>query len=151
MVDFPFAHAIRTVREGMSARAGLAAFRAAGGAVTDATWYRMVTEARTTVAARVGELSAPLDRRPTAGEATRWTTVNASGWAQQVEVIVRDVGTSEIRTIPFTVTGTKPITRQAAIDKALQTYSPDSGSGGNEVILGAVYVNSIIMEPGSPQ
>lgn len=149
MAEFPFAAAIRTVREGLSGRAGLKAYREAGGAIGDATWFRMVAEARTTVAARIGEISAPLSRRPTVSEATVWTTVNASGWLQQVEVYVRDRTTQEVVSIPFSVSGTRPMTRQQVIDKALATYTPEGTDGDSQVILGAVYVNSIIMQPGS--
>jgi hypothetical protein len=149
MTDYPFSAAIRTVREGLSARAGLRAYREAGGAIGDAAWFKMVTEARTTVAARIGELSAPLDQRPTRGEATVWSTRNASGWLQQVEVIVRIRATSEIRSIPFSVTGKRPLTRQQAKDKALATYTPEGTDGDSQIILGVEYVGSIIMQPGT--
>ena len=148
MAEYPFNAAIRTVREGMSGRAGLAAYRAAGGRIQDRTWFRMVSEARTTVAARLGELGASVDRRPTAGEATRWKTAVASGWLQQVEVYMRDRTTGEVITRPFSITGSRPLTRQQVIDKALDTYTPEGTDGDSQVFLGVAYVGSILMQPG---
>jgi hypothetical protein len=148
LADWPFSAAVRTAREGLSARAGLAAYRSAGGRVNDATWFRMVTEAKATVASRSAELTRPLNRRPTAGEATRWTTRQASGWMQNVEVKVRDRATNQVLTVPYSISSSRPVTRQQAIDAALATITPAGTGGDTQQILGAVYVSTLLMVPG---
>ena len=60
MAEFPFWAAVRTVREGLSGRTGLSAYREGGGEIRDATWYRMISEARAAIAGREAEAGAPL-------------------------------------------------------------------------------------------
>lgn len=150
MAEQPFWAAVSSIRSGLSARAGLRAYRAGGGAVQDATWYKLVTHAKDVISAGRAELDAPLNRRPTSGEASILPTRNASGWLQLVHVVVKDRQTGDISAIPYSVTGTRPITRQDAIDAALETYTPDSGSPpGGQQVLGAMYARSMIMQPGT--
>lgn len=144
---YPFGFAMQAIRNGMSARAGLAAYRQAGGSIRDATWFKMVGEGRAQVARRGAEVSAPLNRRPLATEITTWTTRTRSGYAQQVEVIVRDKDTGLIMSVPHTTTGQRLLTRQDAIDTALANF----GGGNDEIyrqeILGATYVGTMLMQP----
>lgn len=148
MAEFPFWAAVRTVRDGISARAGLRAYRAGGGTIRDTTWFRMVTEARVSVAARGDEVGRPLNRRPTADEGTRWTTSKARGVMQQVEVMVRDRDTGEVLAIPYGISSRRARTRQDVIDAALGTITPEGTDGDRQQILGAVYVGTYFMEPG---
>lgn len=148
MADFPFWAAVRTVRDGISARAGLRAYRAGGGAIRDTTWFRMISEARVSIAARGDEVGRPLNRRPTADEGTRWTTSKARGVLQQVEVMVRDRDTGEVLAIPYGISSRRARTRQDVIDAALGTITPEGTDGDRQQILGAVYVGTYFMEPG---
>lgn len=148
MADFPFWAAVRTVREGLSARGGLSAYRQGGGEIRDATWYRMVSEAREAIAGREREAAAPLNRRPVADEITTWTTTKARGYIQQVEVAVRDRDTGQVLMLPYSVRGTRLVTRQQAIDEALGHYTPEGTDGERQVILGALSVGVYRMTPG---
>lgn len=148
MADWPFGFAVRTVRDGLSGRAGLAAYRAGGGSIRDATWFRMVAEARTAVAGRELEVGRPLDRRPVTGEFVQWTTQKARGFIQQVEVIVRDRDTGGVTPLPYSLSGTRTVTRQQAIDSALGHYNTEGTDAARQVFLGAIYVGTYIMTPG---
>src|SRR6266508_2125266 len=108
----------------------------------------MAAEARTTISARGDEIGRPLNRRPLGSETTQWTTTKAKGILQQVEVMVRDRDTNEVLAIPYSVVGTRSITRQAAIDAALGHITPEGTDGDRQQILGAVYVATIVMTPG---
>lgn len=148
MADFPFWAAVRTVREGLSARGGLSAYREAGGEIRDATWYRMVSEARAAIAGRERAASAPLNRRPAGDEITTWNVPKARGYIQQVEVAVRDRDTGQVLMLPYSVRGDRLITNQDAIDEALAHYTPEGTDGERQVILGALPVGTYRLSPG---
>lgn len=148
MADYPMWAAIRSVKEGLSGRAGLAAYRSGGGRVQDSTWFRMVAEARDAVAARGPELGRPQNRRPLPSEMTIWTTRKAKGVLQQVEVFVKDRDTQMVQRIPFSVRNPTAISRQAAIDVALANISAEGTDGDRQQFLGAVHVGTYVMVPG---
>lgn len=148
MAEFPFWAAVRTVREGLSGRTGLSAYREGGGEIRDATWYRMISEARAAIAGREAEAGAPLNRRPTADEVNDWVTPRSRGYIQQVEVAVRDRDTGQVIMLPYSVRGTGLLTRQEAIDEALAHYTPEGTDGERQVILGALSVGTYRMIPG---
>jgi hypothetical protein len=147
MADYPFWAAVRTVRDGISGRSGLSAFREAGGEIRDATWYRMISEARAAIAGREAAAGAPLDRRPVADEMTAWSTRQAQGFIQQVEVAVRDRDTGMVMMLPYSVKGAGLVTNQEAIDEALAHYTPEGTDGERQVILGAINVGTYRMTP----
>lgn len=148
MSDFPFWAAIRTVREGMSAAAGLRAYRSGGGKIATGTWQRMVAEAKHAIGRRGDEMGRPLNRRPTGDEITNWTVSKAHGFIQQVEVMVRDRDTGDILAIPFSLKGRSLVSRQTAIDEALDTITPEGTDGEKQQILGAIYTGTYQMTPG---
>lgn len=108
----------------------------------------MVGEARAMMAQRGDELGRPLNRRPTSDEMVRWTTRNASGFIQQVNVMVRDRDTGEIIALPYSYKGRTLISRQRAIDAAMATFTPEGTDGEKQQILGAVYSGTWEMVPG---
>lgn len=146
MADWPLPYAVRALRQGLSARAGLSAFRAAGGHVADRTWYRLYSEAKASVADRVNELGRPLNRRPTASERTMFSTRGARGVLQQIEVFVRDKATGQVEVLPYSVTSRGGVTRQEAIDEALSVIG-DRADGYGQVVLGALHVAAYQMVP----
>jgi hypothetical protein len=149
--SYPLPAAIRAVRAGMSARAGLRSFRAEGGAVTDATWFRVVGEVRRTLANNLDEASRPLNRRPLGAEITTMTTRRQTGYWQQVEVFTRDRITGEVKSSPFVVRSPGLLTRQAAIRAALDEYHAGAAGSVNpdeEDVLGAAYTSTMELSPG---
>jgi hypothetical protein len=149
--DFPLASAIQTVKAGISARAGLRAFRAGGGVTGDAKWFRMVSEARRAIGDRVAEATRPLNRRPTGTEITQVSSRVRTGFWQEVEIFLRDRSTGDIRTQTFTLRGQGLSTRQAVIRFAVDEANAGSaGSINNEddEVLGAAYVSTLELVPG---
>lgn len=147
MADYAFTSALRSVREGMSARAGLTAFRAGGGSVRDSVWFRSYAEARSTLAARADEVGRPLNRRPTGDERRSITEWKGDPRVlQQVEVLYRVRGEDEIQRTWFTVTSDRGVTRQRAIDQAIdwfdQGVAEGSPPGEVQVLLGAVHTGA---------
>lgn len=147
MADWPFSMAVRAVREGLSGRAGLRAYRAGGGRIQDARWFRAFGQARAAVSQRPQALAAPLNRRASGGEVIRWTTRSARARLDQVEVYVMDRDTMEVFPVPYSVRSQTGVTRQQAIDEALQVYTPES-EAYNQLILGAAHVGAFDMGPG---
>jgi hypothetical protein len=144
--DLPVWAVLDALRDGKSATAGLAAYRAAGGEVRTQTWYRLHGEVQSALAGKISEASAPLGRRPTGDELTTWTTRNAAGYLQQVEVLVRDRATGEVMAKPFSVTGPDLVSRGAAISEALDAYMGNADIY-EEQVLGAVHVGAYELTP----
>jgi hypothetical protein len=148
--DLPLSAAAATVRNGLSARAGLRAYRTGGGKVTDSTWFKLVGEARRVLADRLDETSRPLGRRPTGDEITTVTTRSKSGFWQEVEVFWRDRATGAVGSSPFVLRSSGLVTRQSVIDFAVGEWSAGSAGTPNPddfEVLGAAYVSTLELQP----
>jgi hypothetical protein len=139
--------ALMSVQEGVSARAGLAAYREAGGHLASQSWYRLVGEIQASLAAREGIYDEPLDLAPVASEVKVWSTARAKGYIQQVEVLVREKSTGQIISVPFSVQGRTLVTRREAIRQALGVYSDDNAEKYDQQVLGAVYSGTYEARP----
>lgn len=148
MAEFPYWAAIRSVRDGLSGRQGLNQYREGGGKIRDSTWYKLVGHAQEAMSKRQKEVTAPLDRRPTAEYLQHWPTKKKTGIAQQVEILARDRDTNELITIPYTRFGSTLVSRQSVIDDALSTITPEGTDGDRQQILGASYVGTYVATPG---
>lgn len=144
------AAALKAVAQGVSGNAAYRAFQAAGGAVRRATFQRTVAEVRRTLADQLDEATRPLNRRPSADEITVISSAKHSGYRQHVDVYVRDRETGEVESRPFSWKTQVVITRQAAIQQALNAFN-DGVTGSpdrfNEEILGATYTGTIQLIP----
>jgi hypothetical protein len=148
--ELPLSAATSTVRGGLSARAGLRAFRDGGGRVTDSTWFRLVGEARRVLSDRLDETSRPLGRRPVHDEITRVTSARRSGFWQEVEVFWRDRETGEVGSSPFVLRSSGLLTRQSVVDFALGEWQAGSSGSPNpddHEVLGAAYVSTLELAP----
>lgn len=150
MADFPLWAAIQTVKQGISARAGLAAYRDAGGHTTDSRWFRMVSQVRQAVTAGNDEPIQPLNARPHADRIIAMDTIRGAGYLQNVTVYVRDRVTGIVRARPFSVATDVLMTRADAIDTALANFQHNA-PGYEETVLGAVYRGTNLMIPGGGQ
>jgi hypothetical protein len=144
------AFAAKAVKLGMSARASLKAFRAGGGSIRDATWYRAVGEVRRSLANSLDEATRPMNRRPKADEITQIATSKSHGYRQQLSVLVENRQTGEVEAKPFMVRGKGLLTRQAAVNFAVAEF--EAGITGSpdrfdERIIGAVYENTLEFIP----
>ena len=146
--ELPVWAVLDSIATGQSASAGLAAYRAAGGEVRTQTWYRLHGEVQASLAGRIQEAAAPLNRRPTGEEVQTMSTTSAKGYLQQIEVLVRNRGTGEVEAKPFSVTGDQLISRGNAISQALDAFAGGVEEGSfEEQVLGAVHVGAYQMVP----
>jgi hypothetical protein len=143
--------AVRTVKSGMSARAGLLAARAAGVEVRDATWFRIVAEVKNSLISQIAEASAPLNRRPIGAEINPLPTRVATGYVQYVDVFVRDRASGAVSIRPYAVRSNTLLTRQAVIKRAVtafQSFTSGPEPDYPEQVLGATYAATYILTPG---
>lgn len=151
MAEYPIWAVTTSIKEGLSANEGLRQFRAGGGRIGRSTWLALRAEVGAALAMRPVEMAAQLDAVPEANHIMQFTTTNATGFLQQVEVLYRIKGTDTVVNRPFSVTGTELLTRQQAIQHALDTMAQaqQNGSYGEQVLLGAVYTGTYSMQPGA--
>ena len=148
--DYPLSTVLATVRSGISARAGLRAYRAGGNSITDSVWFRMVSETRRSVADRIQETSRPITRRPSGDEITRLTSRKQAGYWQEVEIFYLDKSTGEVGSSPFVLRGKGLLTRRAVMDFALAEWEAGSSGSPNpddHEVLGAAYVSTLELFP----
>jgi hypothetical protein len=142
--------AVKAVKLGMSARAGLLAARAAGVGIRDATWFRIMGEVQRSLANQVSEPSRPLNRRPIGEEISTLTTKVATGYLQYVDVYVRDRASGAVSRRPYGVRSNTLLTRQAVIKRAVnafQTFTSGPEPSYPEQVLGANYTTTYRMTP----
>lgn len=129
-----------TLSQGWSAREGLRRFREAGGHIGNQRWFEVVRSVREAETHRIGELSGDVNAVPGAREITRWENLTKRGYFQQVNVLVRDTSTGELRIVPYTVYGNALISRKEAIQKAIGHIQSGIASGSyEESLVAAVY------------
>jgi hypothetical protein len=142
VADTPFWAAIRSVKSGKSGRAGLAAARAKGLHIADATWYQMVGEVRRSLSSQLDEVTRPLGQRPGQHEIQGFQAKNARGFMQYVDVMVRDRATGVVSVRPYSVRTNELLRRGQVINRALKSFqgAVDTNKGEyDEQVLGAVY------------
>lgn len=146
----PVRFAVSAVQQGISARQGREAFRAAGGQIRDATWNRIVSQVRVTYAAQLAEVTFPLNRRPLATEIKALPSKSATGIVQYVDTFVRDKETGVVGIRHYAVRSPTPISRGAAVKRALSAMGEATnpfGSFPDETVLGAVYTATYQFTP----
>jgi len=143
----PATWALQSVLEGLSASAALREYRAAGGHVASQTWYQLRGQMESFVSEREGIYNEPQHLRPTSAEIQTWTTSKASGYVQQVEVLVRERETGQIVSVPYSAVSNKLRSRQAIVRAALDIYSDDNAKKYNQQVLGAVYTGTFQAVP----
>lgn len=143
--------AVMAVKNGLSARAGLVAARAAGVAVRDATWFRVVGQVQRSLTNQMDEAGAPLNRRPQGAVISTMPARTATGYMQYVDVYVRDRQTGAVSTRPYAVRTTNLRTRQSIVNQALNAFQSFVGQGPSlypEQVLGANYTATYVFAPG---
>lgn len=142
MADFPLWAAISTVKQGLSTAAGLRAYRAGGGKVTDSTFYKMVNTIKANVAQGVMEPTRPLNQKPRSDEIGLMPVKHPGGYLQNVGVVVRDNVTGITRVRPFSVRNDELMTRADVIATAESVFRANA-FGYEETTLGVVYTGTV--------
>lgn len=114
--------AFNVVKAGISAREGLTQVRDAGLKVRDATWFRMVGEARSHYSNRISELARPQNVRPKAGEIGSIPTRTARGFRQYVDVWIKPRGSDQPVVVTQAIVSSSLMSRQKAVDMAIEGY-----------------------------
>jgi hypothetical protein len=143
--------AIRTVKSRIGTWNGYEQFRELVPEVTRDEWAQAIGQARAALSNRVSELTRPLNRRPTPAEVTTYTTRNARGFMQQLDIFVRDRDTGLVEARPYTIRGTSLRSRSAIMAEALSRYQDAIDNNPDdypEDILGAAYVGTYELVPG---
>lgn len=152
------AQMFRTVKEGVSARAGLARARADGLKIRDATWFRGIGEIRNHYGQTLSELDRPLNRRPTPTEIAPLSSKKARGYIQYVDLVVTNRTTGTVSMRPQAVHTSRLMSREAVIEVAVNRYrgavdrskvSPATwGTDPDEVVEGGIYTATQQFRPG---
>lgn len=99
------------------------------------------------IAAETGlEPTRPLDQVPTPSEMTRVATNGAEGYLQTTRLIYRENVTRNIRVVYHNVKSDTPLTRQEALDKAIEAYG-DHDSVYPTTLIAAVHTSAIQLVP----
>jgi len=136
-------YAAMTVREGKSGRQGLREFRQAGGHIADKRWFELVSAFRSESQHRTLNLASSVDIIPSEVRQTQWRNSSKRGFFQQVDVVVKDTVTGEVRVRSFTGFGRVLRKIKDVISEAINTFTGGTESGSfNETILGAAYTGT---------
>lgn len=146
MAEFPLWAAISTIKQKLSGRAGLAAYRAGGGKVSDSTWYKMVGIIRDNASRGVLEPTKPLNQKPQPADIGVMPVKAQTGYLQNVSVIMRDKVTGITRVRPYSIATDELITRADAVDTAIEVFQRNA-FGYEETVMGAVYSGTVMMVP----
>jgi len=136
--------AIRAVREGLSANAWLQALRESGAGVRRAVGLRIFGQARTLAAEYEAEPTRRLDRVPAFSEMKQWPTRASHGVLQTVQLFYRENMTGRIVQRYFNVRTEEGLTRQEAIDAAIDANA-EGAEEYEQVLVGAVHTGAAIL------
>lgn len=138
--------AIRAAKEGMSANKWLAALRAAGTGVRRAVGLRLFGLAKGIAAEAGEEPTRDLDVVPSLAEMPPSPTRNSEGVLQTVRLVYRERVTGNLREVFHSTVSTSGITRQEAIDNAIDAYAAHSAEYQTDLV-GAVHTSAIRLVP----
>lgn len=139
--------ALQGVLSGLSATRALNLFREAGGHIANQSWYSLYGQMQATAERFGPEFNRPQNAKPTANEIENWTTTKANSYVQQVEVLVRPIGTNEIISVPYTSMSSTLKTRQQVVREALDIYSDDNAAKYNQQVIAGVYTGTFRASP----
>jgi len=138
--------ALLAARQGKNASEFYKDLRARGIAPRQSEAYALFAQARGIVEGTGAEAFRNLQSVPTAGELRNWPTRGASGVQQRVMVIYREKGTGATVQSYYTVASENGVTREEAINTALQSYNANNERYNTEAI-GAVHVAAYRLTP----
>lgn len=119
----------RALSNGQTATSALHDFRAAGGRMRTQTFYRLYGQAQVEGIHRYEEASRPLNRTPDYSEIQQMTVRRGGGFLHKVVVMTRDAS-GQIISRTLNITRRTPMTRGAAIRRAMEIVSDNKDSYG---------------------
>lgn len=141
-----FPAALIAARGGMSIRAFQRELRAAGMGARDTEVSALYKLAQQTLQRSGDDLFGNPDLVPDLETAKPWPTISATGVKQAVEITYRQKGTGILVTVPYQVTSENGVTRQEAIETAVNAYASQA-ERYNQELVGAVHTKTFRLVP----
>lgn len=136
--------ALRAIGEGQSANQFAAALRESGAGIRRQVALRIYGQARAIAAEYGEEVTRPLDQVPTAAESRQWPTRTTDGVLQTVQLFYRERVTGNIIQRFYNVKTAEGITRQEAIDQAIDA-NVGNASRYQQTLVGAVHTGTALL------
>jgi hypothetical protein len=138
--------AVRAAREGLSANRWLAALREAGTGIRRAVGLRLFGIAKGIASEAGEEPTRDLDRVPSLAEMRPSPTRATTGVLQTVRLVYRERVTGKLIERYHSTFSATGVTRQEAIDAAIDAYAAHSEEYQNDLV-GAVHTSAIRLVP----
>lgn len=141
-----FGSAVRAAAEGLSAGAWLRALQEAGSGIRRQVGLRLFREARVVAAEAGQEPSRPLEQIPSLAEQPPVATRATEATLQTVRLVYREAVTGNLRVVFHSTLSDAGITRQEAIDAAIDAYASHSEEY-HTTLVGAVHTSAVRLTP----
>lgn len=141
-----FPQALIAARGGMSQNQFIRTLRALGQGARDSEMRALFKIAQATLKTNPDEPFADPNAVPDLARASPWPTMVATGVKQAVEVTYRVKATGTLVTVPYQVSSPNGVTRQQAVDAAINAYASKAEAYGQEFV-GAVHTKVFVMVP----
>jgi hypothetical protein len=141
-----FGSAIRAANEGLSAGAWLRSLQESGSGIRRQVGLRLYAEARRVAAEAGEEPTRPLNERPTLDQMPPVATRSTAAVLQTVRLVYREKVTGNLRVVFHSTESEQGVTRQEAIDNAIDAYSAHSEEY-QTTLVGAVHTSAVRLTP----
>lgn len=141
-----FPQALIAARGGMSQNQFIRTMRALGEGARDSEMRALFRLALQTIKSNPDEPFSDPNAIPSSANASPWPTMVATGMKQAVEVTYRVKATGTLVTVPYQVSSQNGVTRQQAVDAAINAYASKAEAYGQEFV-GAVHTKVFVMVP----
>jgi hypothetical protein len=141
-----FGSAVRAAAEGLSAQKWLDALKAAGQGIRRQVALRLFREAKVIAREAGEEPTRPLDQRPTLDEMPPSPTRTKQAVLQTVRLVFRERITGNLRTVYHSTSSPEGVTRQQAVDNAIDAYAAYSEEYQSDLV-GAVHTSAVRLTP----
>jgi hypothetical protein len=141
-----FGSAVRAATEGLSAGAWLQSLKDAGSGIRRQVGLRLYAEARTVAAEAGQEPTRDRFRAPELSEMGVTPTRSREGVLQTVRLVYRENVTGNLRTVFHSTLSDAGVTRNEAIQAAIEAYSAHSEEYQTKLV-GAVHTSAVRMIP----
>lgn len=143
-----FPQALIAARGGMSQNQFIRTMRSLGEGARDSEMRSLFRIALRTLETSPDEPFGDPNAVPDRAQASPWPTLVATGMRQAVEVTYRVRATGTLVTVPYQVSSQNGVTRQEAVDAAINAYASKAEAYGQEFV-GAVHTKVFVMVPQS--
>lgn len=141
-----FGSAIRAASEGLSAGAWLRDLQESGAGIRRQVGLRIYAEARAVAAEAGEEPSRPVDQVPELAHMPPVATRASEGVLQTVRLVYREKVTGNLRVVFHSTKSSEGVTREQAIQNAIDEYSEHSAEY-QTTLVGAAHTSAVRLTP----